>query len=213
MVGWLPRARGSPRFSTGLPDNESAKGGGSPLFYTALLDKESAEGEPPVLHRPPGQWKHRGRGEPPILHSPRQGKRTQHPRPTKRRRRAEPAVLPPRPLSQPSWRTSTSRADGKDSDHGTEGSLLNQPQDKRFHPTRCSWWVLLPHLAPSLSAIIRHHPLHPFVWRCLGPPNEERIWRQKGCQAVKWASQEGKGKLGMCQSSTQAATLCKTSPG
>ena len=43
-----------------------------------------------------------GEGEPPILHSPSgQGKRTQHPHPTKRRRRAEPVVLPRRPLSQP----------------------------------------------------------------------------------------------------------------
>lgn len=44
--------------------------------------------------------------------------------------------MPPcRPISQPSgYPSGISRADVNESGHGTEDSLLNQPQDKRFPP-------------------------------------------------------------------------------
>lgn len=69
--------------------------------------------------------------------------------------------------------------------------------------------------APGYQPVCHHtvSPTPPLRVTVPGTPKRVKDLKAEGCQAVKWASQEGRGQLGMCRSSTQAATLCKTSPG
>lgn len=124
--------------------------------------------------------------------------------------------MPPcRPISQPSgYPSGISRADVNESGPGTEDSLLNQPQDKRFPPH-----TLVLGGPPPASGYqpVCHHKASPTLpLRVMAPGSPQTRKGSEGRRASRQSSglhEKGKGSWPCGQSPAGAATLRKTGPG